>query len=288
MGSLLSGGGELPDEDLLARLAAALWARVGRSLTVEDLSWSRHLTGDERAPRVLWEALGYAGAICGQPPVLRAEPLSRLLVQLARGDFSAPEPSVTPAPGTEAKMEPRLVWTLPEAMRGEGLANTYLQAATELIGGARTQILMVSPYIEGRGMGLLFAELIDCLSRGVRVQLITHAAGELASINSRALEELRREASRVGGSLTVFSAGASAGSADRVRHPLLHAKLVCVDETRLLLGSANLTSYGLGHNLEVGVVLGTRAARQASTVAKRLRESGLIYRAFATRNDGCE
>ena len=270
------------DEDLLARIAAALWARVGHPLTAQDLSWSRTLTGDERTPWLLWEALCTTGVVSGEPPTLRAEPLSRLIFRLAHGDLSVPSVSAFDYDAGSGAADPTIVWTLPEAVRDKNFPNTYLESAIRLIRSAQSRILMISPYIEARGVGFLFAELVNSLSRGVRILLITHAAGDLASVNSRALEELRREATRVGGDLTVFSAGSNEGSADRARHPLLHAKLICVDEAKLLLGSANITSYGLTTNLEAGAILDTRAARRASDVVYRLLESRLVHKVFGT------
>ena len=221
--------------------------------------------------------------VSGTPPTLRAEPLSRFVFRLTHGDLSVPSISTFDNGAGSTGADPKLVWTLPEIMHGDEFASTYLEAALHLIRSVQTRMLMISPYIEARGVGLLFAELINCLSRGVQVLLVTHAAGDLASINSRALEELRREATRVGGDLTVFSAGPNEGSADRARHPLLHAKVICIDEEKLLLGSANITSYGLTSNLEAGAILDAQAARQTSGVVYRLLQSGLVHRVFATR-----
>jgi hypothetical protein len=51
---------------------------------------------------------------------------------------------------------------------------------------------------------------------------------------SRALEELRREAERGQGDLSVFSAEAGAGR-DRLLNPLFHAKLIVRDDQALLV-----------------------------------------------------
>ena len=62
------------------------------------------------------------------------------------------------------------------------------------------------------------------------------------------------------GHLEVFSATSATGR-DRERHPLLHAKLLIVDRRKLLLGSANLTSYGLSFNFEAGTSARTKEMR---------------------------
>jgi phosphatidylserine/phosphatidylglycerophosphate/cardiolipin synthase-like enzyme len=146
---------------------------------------------------------------------------------------------------------------------------------------ARESLVLVSPYVEARGVGLLFDRLTDALSRGVATMLVTHDLSDIASTNSRAVEDLRREAERVGGRLEVFSATSATGR-DRERYPLLHAKLIVVDRRRLLLGSANLTSYGLSSNFETGALLGHRYAQEADEAVQSLVEAGLVRMVFRT------
>jgi phosphatidylserine/phosphatidylglycerophosphate/cardiolipin synthase-like enzyme len=265
-------------EDALARFGAALWARVGRPLIAEDLSWARSF-GREDAPQIVWAALSQSGAVSGEPPTLRAPPLSRLLLALAAPDT---------APAKEALEPPsRLVWTLPEgvALAIPSRRGTYLEAFICLVDACREKLLIVSPYLDSRGVGFLFTPLLNALGRGVRVMVVTHDALNTSSLNATAVEELRREARRVRGRLVVYSADAGAG-ADRRDHPLLHAKLVIADETRLLLGSANLTSYALSSNLEAGTILGPVAAGEATTVLGALIRSGMVYLVFSTSEEG--
>jgi HKD family nuclease len=264
-------------EDALGRFGAALWARVGRVLSVEGLGWARSF-GREDAPLIVWAALSQSGAISGEPPTLRATPLSRLLLAIAAPDSTS---------ATETRDQPsQLVWTLPEAV---GLAipsrrGTYLESFVSLVDDCRAKLVIVSPYLDSRGVGFLFTPLLNALGRGVRVTVVTHDALNAASLNAAAVEELRREARRVGGRLSVYSADAGAG-ADRREHPLLHAKLVVADETRLLLGSANLTSYALSSNLELGTILGPVAAGEATTVLGTLLRSGIVYLVFSTSKE---
>ncbi len=259
------------DEDILARLSAALWARVGRPISADDVGWARYLWRDESAPDVLLGALEGSGVVSGEPPVLRAQPLAALLAELA-----GEEPRGTGANGA------RLVWTLPSVHPSrDRLGGSYFAAAICLVEEAREHAVLVSPYVEARGIGLLFDRLSDALSRGVAVLLVHHDLSDIASANSRAVEELRREAERVGGRLEAFSAESTAGR-DRERYPLLHAKLVVVDRRKLLLGSANLTSYGLSCNFKAGTLLAGEVAREADEAARSLVEAGLIRRVFRT------
>lgn len=228
------------DEEVLSRLSAALWARVGRPICADDVGWARNLWRDAGAPAVLWSVLREE-AVLGNPPTLRAPPLAALLADLAGGQARVA--------GTYAT---RVVWTLPPTHPSKArLGGSYFEAAISLLEEAQERLVLVSPYVEARGIGLLFDRLSDALSRGVATTLVTHDLSDIASANSRAVEELRREAERVDGRLEVLSAESPTGR-DRMVHPLMHAKLVVVDRRKMLLGSANLTSYGLSSNFEAG------------------------------------
>jgi phosphatidylserine/phosphatidylglycerophosphate/cardiolipin synthase-like enzyme len=264
------------DEDTLSRLSAALWARVGRELSPTELGWARNLWHEAQAPDVLRRALEEAGSVSGNPPVLWASPLAALLADLA---------GVRPS---ESELEgPRLVWTLPAGHPLKGrLGGGYLNITASLLEEACKRVVLVSPYIEVRGVGLLFDRLAGALSRGVATMLITYDLSDIASTNSRAVEELRKEAERVSGRLQVFSATSATGR-DREHYPLLHAKLLIVDRRRLLLGSANLTSYGLSSNFEAGTLLGQRDAQEADETVQSLIEAGMVQSVFRT-GAGCD
>ena len=60
------------------------------------------------------------------------------------------------------------------------------------------------------------------------------------------------------------------------RNSLLHAKFVVADGERGLLGTANLTSLGLGHHLEVGVPLAASQCRDLERFLDGLVEEGLL------------
>jgi phosphatidylserine/phosphatidylglycerophosphate/cardiolipin synthase-like enzyme len=130
---------------------------------------------------------------------------------------------------------------------------------------------------------MVFTHLMNALGRGVKVTIVTHDVLNAASVNAAAVEELRREAQRVRGTLTVFSAELGG---DRHEHPLLHAKLFVADESRVLLGSANLTSYALTTNLELGTLLGRDAAVKVASVILYLIQSGTAYLVFSTGGNG--
>ena len=84
--------------------------------------------------------------------------------------------------------------------------------------------------------------------------LLTHDALDIASFTSKAIEELRREAERIGGQLAVYSAEAGSGR-DRKHIPCYTLNLLSAIKRGVLIGSANLTSHALASNFEAGVLL---------------------------------
>jgi phosphatidylserine/phosphatidylglycerophosphate/cardiolipin synthase-like enzyme len=259
-------------EDLVSRIAAPLWARVGRRVD-SDLSWARPLLGD-RGPAILIQALDGFSALDHESGALKAEGLARLLSTLLGNSDSAPSPPNAPA---------ELVWTLPTShpastVRGQ----SYLEHILGLINETSATLTLVSPFIDPPGIGTLLLPLTSALARGVKVQLFVHDALNLATHTSRALEDLRREAQSQEGDLSVYSAEAGTGR-DRPLHPLFHAKLVVSDNRKLLLGSANLTSPAFGSNFEAGVLLGSDAATEALFILEGILRANTVYLVFQTK-----
>jgi phosphatidylserine/phosphatidylglycerophosphate/cardiolipin synthase-like enzyme len=259
--------------DLVARIAAPLWARVGRTVDAAELSWARSLLGDD-GPHLLVKALQEFETLDLRTRTLSARGVSRFLSSLL-GD-SAPA-------DTSNAQSPELVWTLPQshssrAMRGQ----TYLDCCLRLISEAKERLTLVSPIIDPAGIGALTMPVLGALSRGVAVRLLVHDGLNIGTPTSRTLEELRREAERAQCDLSVFSADAGVGR-DRFLNPLFHAKLVIRDDLSLLLGSANLTSYALRSNFEAGVLLGKAAAKEALFILDGILNSKTVYLVFGTK-----
>jgi phosphatidylserine/phosphatidylglycerophosphate/cardiolipin synthase-like enzyme len=232
--------------DLIARIAAPLWARVGRPIDASELSWARPMLGDG-GPQLLVQALHAFDALDSRSRVLSARGVSRFLSALLGESIRTDTKQATPSP--------ELVWTLPNSHPSRSIrGQTYLDCCLRLINEATESLTFVSPFIDPEGIGTLSAPLLGALSRRVAVRLFVHDALNIGSLTSRALEELRREAERARCDLSVFSADAGVGR-DRLLNPLFHAKLVIRDDQALLLGSANLTSYALGANFEASTKL---------------------------------
>ncbi len=219
--ALLAGRSEL-----VSRIAAPLWSRVGRPLSLGELSWARPLLGEE-GPEILIQSLSMNSALDAVTGELKAEELSRFLSSLL-GDTSPDSPATVHSP--------ELVWTLPTSHHLHELrGHSYLESCTRLVNAATKTLTLVSPFVDRAGIGTLSGPLLAALLRGVEVRLFAHDALNLGSPTSRALEDLRREAERINADLSVFSAEARTGR-DRVSNPLFHAKLVLADDRSVLAG----------------------------------------------------
>jgi phosphatidylserine/phosphatidylglycerophosphate/cardiolipin synthase-like enzyme len=258
-------------DDLVSRIAAPLWSRVGRTLQLSELSWVRSLFGEE-GPETLVQALSTFDAL-DQTGALRARGLSHFLSALL-GDTDRALPY--------AQQLAELVWTLPNSHHAHTVrGRSYLESCTRLINEAKEALTLVSPFVDPPGIGMLSLPLLSALSRGVAARLFAHDALDLGTPTSRALEELRREAERIKTDLSVYSADVATGR-DRILNPLFHAKLVICDDRALLLGSANLTSYALGSNFEAGVLLGEAAAKEALFIMEGILRANTVYLVFRT------
>jgi phosphatidylserine/phosphatidylglycerophosphate/cardiolipin synthase-like enzyme len=263
------------DTDLVSRLAAPLWARSGRKITVDDLAWTRAL-GGESAPQVVWGALAECAG--SSNPEMRLDP--ECIAGLCSALLSPA--AVASAEPNRPNNSPGLVWTLPSthaANASRGLS--YRDTIIELVCRSLERLILVAPFIDAAGIGSILTPLLSAMLRGVRVDLLTHDALNLSSFTSRAIEELRREAERIRGRLTVYSADAGSGR-DRQTHPLLHSKLVVRDASEVIVGSANLTSHALASNFEAGVLLGRDAATEATHITDEILRSKIVYLVFDT------
>jgi phosphatidylserine/phosphatidylglycerophosphate/cardiolipin synthase-like enzyme len=259
-------------EDLISRLAAPLWARVGQTLDPE-LLWARTILG-EKGPGILVSCLSHFEAFDTRTKAVNAQGLNRFLGFLLgqRDDIS------------HFTKPPELVWTLPNSHPAYSVrGSSYLRSCISLINEAEETLSLVSPFIDPGGIGTLLSPINVALARGVSVKLFTHDALNLATPTSRALEQLRREAGRSRSNLSVYSAAEAGTGRDRLLNPLFHAKLVVCDERSALIGSANLTSHALGGNFEAGVLLGEAAAKEAILILDGILRSKTVYLVFDTR-----
>jgi phosphatidylserine/phosphatidylglycerophosphate/cardiolipin synthase-like enzyme len=233
---------------------------VGEPMQPTRLLWARGPLG-AHGDELLWAALIECRCFEGELQMLEPHALSQFLCELWRAD-------------DEHRPPERLVWTLPEALHVEGVnVDGYVREAVRLASGAKQRLLVVAPYLEPRGLGLLQAPLLDALHRGAEVALLTHDAQNLASLAATALEPLRRESRSFAGTFLVYSAAPTAGV-------LLHLKVVVADGAEAVVGSANVTGKGFGKNLEAGALLGKDAAAEIERVVRAVIHQGLALPVF--------
>ena len=115
----------------------------------------------------------------------------------------------------------------------------------EMFGKAQKEILITSPHIYYTDW--LTAELKPAIDRGVRVRIITWPSYERRMFrNVSEVREDRKQYFTLKRFLEMFPPGT-------VRlNDNIHAKMVVVDESRVLITTANLTQTGLWENYEVG------------------------------------
>jgi cardiolipin synthase len=180
----------------------------------------------------------------------------RALAIALRASVSAVAAERRQTPQTE------VVWTGPNVV-GSFLRTTR-EVVREILRNAKTEILIVGYWIAARdnGEGIIeevIASLAEAVSKGVRVTMIVD-------------ERLRPDGRDNRGvllSLWPTSVPLPNLLTWRLppddRHLKLHAKTMIADRREVLITSANLTSYALDRNIEVGVRI---VGRPAADIAK--------------------
>jgi cardiolipin synthase len=143
-------------------------------------------------------------------------------------DLLSDQPGVTP------------VWTGPESAQPSG--RLTLAVLADLIGEARREILLVSyatlPSAEIR------SALMAAATRGVEITTLLERQADNPQFSGHRDPFPGMQATRL-----------HWPASDRPSGAAMHAKVLVVDRNVALVGSANLTGYGLERNLECGVLV---------------------------------
>jgi phosphatidylserine/phosphatidylglycerophosphate/cardiolipin synthase-like enzyme len=147
-----------------------------------------------------------------------------------------------------------LVASLPAgASLPPGLRRTTGETIIHLVVSAKSLVRIVAPFMDRRATTFLSDALAAATSRGVRVEVLsptrsTHADAALSSLE---------QAIRASGDVRNFSVVGLRSDA-----PWVHLKLVSSDIEAAYIGSANVTTAGIGGpNLELGVLVYGPAVR---------------------------
>lgn len=100
---------------------------------------------------------------------------------------------------------------------------------------------------------------------GVNVRVLTQTACFMKADDRNALNFFIAKMREGGAIVQAFSPRTIGGLT-----PFLHAKLIVADSNKAYVGSANFTSSGLDHGIEVGVVLEGEVARAFAIWASSL------------------
>lgn len=248
---------------MFGRIAAALWSRAGRQTNFDDLAWAGEFWSSE-AQVVLWDALVAVGAL--QAGILHERLLHTFIGLLIKEPTSNSVDFVN------------VVWTLPRAHPADNYGRqTLLEACNHVITTAERKIFLMSPFLEERGILLLSHSLQAAIARGVRITILGHDLHDVSSVQSVAVEVLRRFAQNQPGTIDIHSAFLPS-SVPRREHAILHSKLIIADGIEAIVSSANLTIWGLAENFETGVHIKGDAVAELENLCNLLIESSLSSR----------
>lgn len=189
------------------------------------------------------------------------------------------EPATEVTPLVTFPDDPSFADTTPAAFGMDGLMSTL---ATE-VKGSNDQIYLLSPFFEHSGFDRLASVLLDALARGVHVTIVTRYLQDTDSHNYSVIAEFVRHARERGVEDNLTTIDYTVWDPDVPRSDqrqdgqnpafTLHAKVMSFDRRSVYVGSANVTDYGFGRYLELGVLLGRSEASQFVRLCEFLTES---------------
>ncbi|HET7837281.1 MAG TPA: phospholipase D family protein [Variovorax sp.] len=192
--------------------------------------------------------------------------------------------------GGAAKNDASLAAAADAAADGETVVDGLLQ----LIGQARSDLLVISPYfVPGADMKQAFAA---ARARGVRIRVLTNSLAsndapvahvgyarhrdELLAMGVE-LYELRSEQAGLG---NAFGSGSGGGSAPGGSRSMLHSKVLVIDGRLLVVGSMNLDLRSQHQNTEIAVLV--RSDTLSRTAAQKIDQVMREGAWHVVRSDG--
>jgi len=140
-----------------------------------------------------------------------------------------------------------------------------LSALASQVKRTEREIVLLSPFFEGDGLGRLADVLLDALDRGVDLTIVTRYLADSESHNYDVIESFMQRASERGViseiTLVDYTVWEDTTPIGKQRQDgenpqfTLHAKVMLFDSRAAYVGSANVTDYGFNRYLELGVLL---------------------------------
>ena len=170
----------------------------------------------------------------GCPDLQKADSVGMALELI--GDLFAPlRPIPSWAPVATLPSELRAVLRPPAVRETAGVL-------LELIDGATTTLTLATPFVDSGGISFLSEALVGAGRRGVVANVIT-SPGQASMFADLA----RQWSSKANSRLRVIEVRTDLSALGS------HAKIMVADGERAYVGSANLTSAGLGRHIEIGI-----------------------------------
>lgn len=278
---------------VLDEIEGQLLVTAGRSRHVTPATVARETPLGREAASDLFRQLNEAGAVLRDSydtPVVEADysvsaPVVRETFAAARSAIRAvaayrnrvPQTKVTPL--VTFPEDPSFDTTTPASFGMDGLMSTLASEVKQ----SHDDIVLLSPFFEGNGLDRLADVLLDALDRGVEVTIVTRYLQDTSSHNYRVIRDFtdRARSRGVASALetvdyTVWGDGVPASERNQDgSNPAftLHAKVMSFDSRSVYVGSANVTEYGFGRYLELGVLLHGPPVRQFIALCEFLLDS---------------
>ena len=293
-----------PDANAAQR--SLVWDRKPLDLKTARFVWAPAVVLVDKPAKIPAESSATTEALPPQP----GTPSPRAAVAAQQRNAKAPPPA-PPSPSAAGKAASLTTAAATGDAAGEvqdaqtvdleDKEDTVVDGLLQLMGQARRDLLIVSPYfVPGREITAAFAE---ARARGVRVRVLTNSLASNDAPIAHAGYARHRKAllgmgvdlyemhSEATGVRRAFSATGSSGATGSSR-AMLHSKLVIMDHRLLAVGSMNLDMRSQKQNTEIALLIrSTALARRAgSSIEQTLRDAawhvelqsgdgGLVWRA---------
>ncbi|MBH1979814.1 MAG: phospholipase D family protein [Comamonadaceae bacterium] len=220
--------------------------------------------------------LAQAGLVWAPAAVLVDQPAK---IPSDEPNGAVPLPERAPSEASPLSITARKTPGTPAAapVAGDAATDTVVDGLLQLMGYARKELLIISPYfVPGPDMLQAFAA---ARARGVRVRVLTNSLAsndapiahvgyarhrpELLAMGVE-LFEMRSELAGLRGAFS--SSGSTGGS-----RAMLHSKLLVMDERLLAVGSMNLDQRSQRHNTEIALLI--RSKELSGLVTERIQQA---------------
>lgn len=164
-----------------------------------------------------------------------------------------------------------LAWTLPDALayNSDRPSKSLAGLMRYVISTAQKRLFIVSPFLEKQGVEILRDSLHGAAMRGVQIYVVSHGLDQTGSSGYNALNFIQSIIPNV---QAYSSPMPGAGSP----YLLIHAKIIVADGQNAVISSANLTQYGLGTHLEIGLGLSEEFAQELDKLAFSIIRSDMV------------